>query len=152
MEHNNQGVIIKILEEIILLITITQILIFKDMIEKTEIIQTFEPIVIEDMTHTGNNQDIKKVLTIQMDTMVIADLKKIIIGILQGLIKEKPVFEYHRQQQQIYPSQSKSSLSSEEQLRVKIDEAIYIVSEQKKMNQVIGIYQAPVHSLPNQWD
>lgn len=66
--------------------------------------------------------------------------------------EDKPVFEYHRQQDQIYPSQSKSSLSSEDQLRAKIDEAIYIVSEQKKMNQVTGIYQAPVHALQDQWD
>lgn len=65
--------------------------------------------------------------------------------------EDKPVFEYHRQQQ-IYPSQSKSSLSSDDQLRSKIDEAIYIVSEQKRMNQVIGIYQAPVHTLTDQWD
>lgn len=65
--------------------------------------------------------------------------------------EDKPIFEYHRQQQ-IYPSQSKSSLSSDDQLRAKIDEAISIVSEQKKMNKVLGIYQAPVHSIPNQWD
>ena len=65
--------------------------------------------------------------------------------------EEKPIFEYHRQQQN-YPPQVKSSLSTEEQLRSKIDEAICIVSEQKRMNQVLGIYQAPVHSLPSHWD
>ncbi|OHT04743.1 hypothetical protein TRFO_06176 [Tritrichomonas foetus] len=67
---------------------------------------------------------------------------------------DKPVFEYHRHGQPDYQQQTQqqSKLTPEEKYQNKIEDSIFIANEQHKMNQVHGLYQAPLHEIEDPWD
>ena len=65
----------------------------------------------------------------------------------QQMPKEQP-----KQFVNTYQSKPPLNNSSEDPLAGKIEGAIFLITEQKKANQVIGLYQAPTHKLHEQWD
>ena len=57
-----------------------------------------------------------------------------------------------QQNQQLQPQQSYPKLSPEDQFKTDLENSIYIVSEQNRLNQLIGLYQAPYHDIEDPWD